>query len=72
MKFMGLDMMDIPEKYTAVGVYALVECLNEEGSPVFLVRHAGMDHLRRVGALHILSRQEDADWRTTSGGDDDD
>lgn len=48
---LGIDVLDIPDTYTPVGVYALIECLNTEGQPVYVVRHSGMDALRRFGAL---------------------
>lgn len=59
---LGLEVLDIPESYTPVGVYALIECLNDEGKPVYVVRHAGMDALRRYGALQVLAHSEQNDW----------
>jgi hypothetical protein len=71
---LGLEVRDIPESYTPVGVYALVECLNDEGKPVYVVRHAGMDGLRRYGALEVLVSRERTEWINwfEPDGDDDD
>jgi hypothetical protein len=59
---LGIDVLDIPENYTPMGVYALIECLNGDGEVVYVVRHAGMDHLRRIGAAQALAAQELANW----------
>lgn len=60
---LGIPVQDIPADYTPVGVYALVECLDSDGDHTFVVRHAGMDPLRRYGALQVLAHQEIADWQ---------
>lgn len=71
---LGLDVLEIPETYTPVGVYALIECLNDEGQPVYVIRHSGMDALRRYGALQVLANSEKHDWIEffEPQGDDDD
>ena len=59
---LGIEVVDIPDAYTPIGVYAIIECLNEDGEHVFVTRHAGMSALARVGALQVLNELEMADW----------
>lgn len=59
---LGIPVDDIPGSYTPIGVYALIECLNDDGEHVFVVRYAGMSPLARVGALSILHASELANW----------
>jgi hypothetical protein len=60
---LGIPVPDIPDDYTPVGVYALVECLDSDGDHTFVIRHAGMDPLRRFGALQVLVQQEVVGWQ---------
>lgn len=59
---LGIPVDNIPENWTPIGVVALIECLDNDGDQRFLIRHAGMSHLARVGALTILHAQEMTDW----------
>lgn len=59
---LGIPVVEIPDTYTPVGVYALIECLNSDGEQVFVTRHAGMSALARVGAVTVLHAQEMSDW----------
>lgn len=71
-EILGVEVLDIPETYTPIGVYALVECLNGQGEHVFVTRHAGMSALARVGALAVLNELEMADWHATFEPTEDD
>jgi hypothetical protein len=64
-EILGIPVLDIPANYTPLGVYAIVECLNDEGGHVYLTRHANMSALARVGALAVLNDLEMADWHAT-------
>lgn len=59
---LGLQVDEIPEGYIPIGCYALIECLDDEGDRTYVVRHAGMDSLRRYGALNVLIDQERDTW----------
>lgn len=61
---LGIRVDEIPQTWTPVGVVALIECLDDDGDQRFLIRHAGMSRLARVGALTILHAQELGDWAT--------
>lgn len=62
---LGIPVDNIPENWTPIGVVALIECLDNDGDQRFLIRHAGMSHLARVGALAVLNELEMADWHAT-------
>lgn len=59
---LGIEVVDIPETYTPVGLVAIIECLNADGEQTFVIRHAGMSPLARVGALTVLQSAEMTDW----------
>lgn len=59
---LGIHVGDIPDNYTPIGIVALIECLNADGQQTFVVRHAGMSPLARVGALTVLQASEMTDW----------
>lgn len=61
-EILGIPVDEIPETYTPIGVYALIECLNSDGEQVFVTRFAGMSALARVGAVTILHAQEMTNW----------
>lgn len=59
---LGLDVPDIPTTHTPIGVYALVECLDEDGDRVFIIRNAGIDPIGLLGAFHGLRALAERDW----------
>lgn len=59
---LGIPVTAIPEQYTPIGVCALIECLDADGQQTFVIRHAGMSPLARVGALTVLQASEMSDW----------
>lgn len=55
----GLEVVDIDERFTPLGLYMIVSVLDDDGDVTYVVRQANMDAMQRLGAvttLQILER----------------
>lgn len=67
MNLLGVDLLDLPDGYTAVEVASVVKCLNDEGDPVYVVRASdGVSSVEAMGMFDagraVMLRDVESSW----------
>lgn len=67
----GMEVRDIDERYTPLGLCMVMTVLDEDGDVSYVVRYANMDALQRLGALRLLNILEEDSVIKMFQGDED-